>query len=95
MSKYYSGDVGTIILLDTGSDLVAASASFVSIKVKKPDATETEWLASIYNNNYLRYIIEAGDLDQNGKYILQAYVESPDWTGRGDSVVFPVQNKFN
>jgi len=94
MSKYYVGDVGTIILLDTKVDLASAGVTFTSIRVKKPDSTEVEWLATVYNNTVLKYIIQDDDLDIAGRYELQAYAESASWSGLGDTVRFDVTSKF-
>lgn len=95
MSKYYVGDIGTIILLDTKVDMSTYGVTYTSIKVKKPDATEVEWLATVYNNSIIKYTIQSGDLDIAGQYNLQAYIESPSWSGRGDTVKFEVLEKFN
>ncbi len=41
-SKPYQFDTGTVILLDVGTDIVGASVA--SIKVRKPDDIEVEWV---------------------------------------------------
>lgn len=84
MSTVFVGDVGTVIKLDTGTDLTSATA--LKIKVKKPNGTEVEWTASQDANNpkVMTYTIQSGDLDQSGTWKLQAYVEFPTWQGRGE-----------
>ena len=81
-AKAFVGDIGTVILLDCGCDISAATIT--SIRVKKPDRTSYDWPAEIYSDNYIKYITVDGDFDQEGTYILQAYIEIPDWKGRGE-----------
>lgn len=91
--KHYVGEVGTIILLDTGEDV--SDASSVAIKVQKPDGTEATWAGEVYQNNYVKHALQAGDLDQEGAYQLQAYVAaSGSYTGRGETVELPVYANF-
>jgi hypothetical protein len=91
-SKYYVGDVGTEIIVDTCSDITTAVT--VSLKVKKPDGTEHTWVGSVYEDTKIRYIVQVGDFDQQGKYRVQAYVEMPGWQGRGDTTYFKVSPSF-
>jgi hypothetical protein len=91
-TKYYVGDIGTEIIVDTCSDI--STATLVSLKVKKPDDTEVEWVGAIYDTTKIRYIVLAGDFDQSGKYRVQSYVEMPGWEGRGDTTYFKVSADF-
>ena len=83
MSTVFVGDVGTVIKLDTGTDL--STATVLKIKVKKPNGTTLEWTATqdASNPKVMTYTIQAGDLDQSGTWKLQAYVEFPSWQGHG------------
>ena len=98
MSKYYVGDVGTEVLVDTGSPIDTATT--MQLFVKKPSGQEVTWTATLGPVNAqgeyttLKYIIKAGDWDESGFYTLQAYVVLPAWTGRGDSVKFKIDVPF-
>jgi hypothetical protein len=83
MSKVYVGDIGTQIILDCGSNITAATG--MAIKVKKPSGDEVEWTGVLDGTNSVKYILEAGDLDEPGTWILQAYVELATWEGLGES----------
>ena len=76
----FVGDVGTILLFDTGEDVTAAT--LLEIKVTKPDGTSTTWNGTASGNN-ISYTITTNDLDQAGEYILQPYAEFLAWSGHG------------
>lgn len=76
----FVGDVGTILLFDTGED--ATAATLLEIKVTKPDSTSVIWTGTPSSNN-ISYTIVTDDLDQSGEYILQPYAEFPTWSGHG------------
>lgn len=90
--KVYINDVGTKIKLYTGQDI--SSATIVKISYKKPNGDTGEWDGSIEEDEYVVYIVQAGDLDQVGIWKLQAYVVLPDWTGRGETVDMEVFDSF-
>lgn len=98
MSKYYVGDIGTEVLVDTGSPIDTATTK--QLLVKKPSGKEVTWEATLGPVNAqgeyttLKYIIQDGDWNEAGYYTLQAYVILPSWTGRGDSVKFKIENPF-
>ena len=91
--KYYVGDVGTEIIVDVCADITAATKT--DLLVEKPDGTIVTWVGGIYETTKIRYVIQAGDLDQAGEYMLQAYVEISGWTGRGNTTTFRVSNNFS
>ena len=91
-TKAYVGDIGTVILLDCGVNV--SSATVQKILVRKPDKTEHEWSGTIEDDNYLKYVIIADDFDQKGDYLLQAYIETPAWQGKGETVKLTVYEKF-
>ncbi len=92
MSKVYKGDVGTVIYLDCGTDISGATTT--KIMVKKPDSTYVEWTGTVDSNTKIKYTIASNDLDQSGKYILQAYVVTSSWTGRGEAVPLMVYDHY-
>jgi hypothetical protein len=91
-SKYYVGDVGTEILIDTGSDI--STATVLKLLVKKPCGSTTEWTGELGPPNTvgvytrIKYVVRQGDWDMAGWWNVQAYVEMPGWKGRGDTVKF-------
>jgi len=90
--KYYVGDVGTEIIVDTCSDITTATVT--DLLVEKPDGTLVTWSGDVYETTKIKYVVQAGDFDQAGEYILQAYVEMPGWQGRGNSTSFRVTVVF-
>ena len=84
MSKVFVGDVGTVIILDTKVNITTATVR--KILAEKPSGQSVEWTASLEGTTAIKYTIQAGDLDQEGIWMIQAYVEMPGWQGRGDSV---------
>jgi hypothetical protein len=92
-SKYYVGDVGTEVLVDVCVDISAAIA--VKLYVLKPGATApVEWAGGVYQLQYIRYVIQAGDLSVAGEYKVQAWVQLPGGTWRGDVATFRVYAPF-
>jgi hypothetical protein len=91
-SRYYVGDIGTIVVVDTCNDITAATVT--NLIVQKPDQTIVTWAGAVFEDTKIRYIIQSGDFDQVGEYRLQSYVESPGWRGRGDTATFRVSNVF-
>jgi len=94
MSKIYQDDVGTVFEVDVGDDL--SSATTTDLKVRKPDGTTTTWTGTKDGvvNSQINYTIVEDDLDQVGEYLLQAYVVTPTWTGRGETAAFVVSSSF-
>tara|TARA_Y100000296_G_scaffold48602_1_gene55671 strand:- start:1185 stop:1499 length:315 start_codon:yes stop_codon:yes gene_type:complete len=75
-TKFIQDDTGKIIDVNVGIDITNAAA--LKLLVKKPDATEVEWVASEQQADpgVLRYTTVAGDLDQEGAYYLHGFVET-------------------
>lgn len=92
VSKYYVGDIGTEIIVDTCVDI--STATVTNLLIRKPDGTSHTWVGVIYNTQYIKYVVVADDFDQTGEYRLQAYVEMPSWQGRGDTARFQVSEQF-
>lgn len=89
---YYVGDIGTQIVVNCGVDI--SSATNTKLKVKKPDETIVEWVATISGTNNLTYTTISGDLDQSGEYKLQALLTQDGWTGHGDVATFDIYDLF-
>lgn len=81
MSEVFVGDVGTEILMDCGVNISTATA--VKIIAKRPGGNKRNWVGTISGTNFIRYVIQAGDLDVAGPWEIQAHVTMPGWTGRG------------
>jgi len=91
MTTIYQNDVDIVFRLDTGIDDLS-TASKIQILVKKPSGVEAEWTATRYGaTSYITYTSIAGDLNEEGDYILQSYVEfGASHPHSGDSVVVTV-----
>lgn len=93
VSKFYVGDVGTELLVDVCVDVTDATA--VRIYVMKPGATtEVQWTAVVYEQHYLRHVCAAGDLSVAGTFKVQAWVQTPSGSWRGDVGTFRVYGPF-
>jgi hypothetical protein len=87
--KYYVGDIGTEILVDTCSDLTGATS--VSIVVEKPNGDIETWSGTVSDTRYISYIVMNGDFDQSGEYWFQARVVFPSWSGSGNMGKFYIR----
>jgi len=71
----YLGDYGLILSVSTEIDLTDAT-SYV-FHVSKPNGVQVDWIPEPEEDlttGILNYIIESGDLDISGSYLLQAEV---------------------
>lgn len=93
MSKVYVGDTGTLIVLDCGQDISAASAR--SIEVKKPDGSVVSWAAVLVGANAMSYTSLLGTFDQAGTWKLQAKVTLPSGVWRGTTADLLVHAAFD
>ena len=92
-AKLYVGDTGTVITLDCGQDVSAASVR--SIEVRKPDGSTASWTASASGTDSLTYTTLAGTLDQAGEWALQALVTLPSGVWRGETALLEVFARFD
>jgi len=95
--KIYLNDVGTQFQIDTGVDIT--TAAITDIIVKKPDASIATWKGTVDKvdpklKNILLYSAGIGDFDQVGTYICQANIVFTNWSGRGETFTFQVNNWF-
>lgn len=88
--RIHLGDIGTLIEVDTCSDISSATA--VSLIVEKPDGTVEEWIGYVYDTTKIRYVTQEGDLDMTGRYYLQAKVVLPSGEVFGDMANFSVSS---
>jgi hypothetical protein len=92
-SKAYVGDIGTEILVDVCVDITESTS--VSLSVLKPGATTpVTWMGGIYQLQYVRYVVQAGDFSVAGEYKLQVRVVMPSGAWRGDMTTFRVYDVF-
>ena len=92
MGKVYVGDEGTVILIDMQEDISTATTTEINVRNSGGDNT---WTATIYDSNYLKYTTITDDLDVDGTYLLQPYLEFPTgWKGKGETVSFEVYEAF-
>ena len=69
MGRTFVNDIGTVILLDTGTALAGASA--VAIAYKKPSGKTGTWTGSVSATTKISYTTVSGDLDEAGIWLLQ------------------------
>lgn len=92
MTKLYVGDTGTVITLDCGQDISAATAR--AIEVRKPDGTTATWAAVASGSNAIAFTTLAGSFDMPGRWKLQARITLPSGVWRGETAVLDVYTPF-
>jgi hypothetical protein len=84
------GDIGTKLVLDVGLDI--SSSTDRKILYMKPSGVTGEWpsnsgsICELNTSTSMYYITESGDIDESGEWTLQAYIETPTWSGHGQRV---------
>ena len=96
MSKVYAGDIGTVILLDTGVTLTGGT---VAIKWQDPAGNTGTWTGTIATsasgaNKGISFTTVAGSIDISGDWLLQAHAVLTSGTWRGETVTMPVYPAF-
>lgn len=89
MTVVFIGDVGTEIILDCGTAITTATTR--SIVARSPRGVKKTWTATAEGSTSIKYTTQAGDLDQEGVWRLQAYVDMPGWSGHGDVTLLTVK----
>lgn len=92
MTKVYIGDAGTVITLDCGTDISAATAR--EIEVRKPDGSTATWAAVASGSNAIAYTTLAGTFDMAGRWRLQAHVTLASGEWLGETAVLDVYTPF-
>lgn len=90
VTTVFVGDTGTEIILDCGTDI--STGTLFRIEARKPNGTKIHWTATLDGTRKIKYAVQAGDLDTAGKWALQAYVELPGWSGRGEIAAMQVSS---
>lgn len=91
-NRIYVDDEGVEITININTDI--STATVHEMRVYK-DGTEVTWDAEIYEESYLRYVTEEGDLDWAGVYFVQGYFEFPlGFKGLARTVNFKVWEKW-
>jgi hypothetical protein len=95
MTTIYRNSIGVRLIVDTKIDL--STASLTALLIKKPSNTVATWNTVIQDatNGIIYYDVLENDLNEEGIYILQSYVESGTSRFYGESVKFHVRNMFD
>jgi len=88
--RIFVGDTGTLISVDTLSDLTGATTAL--IKYIKPSGSRGSWGGTL-NGTRIEYRTQTGDLDEIGDYKIYVYVELPDWSGHGEVDIMTVSEE--
>ena len=91
MTKIYQNDVGIAITVATGITLTGATTT--QLKVKKPSGATATWAAAINGTN-LDYTTVANDLNEAGRYFLQAFVQTGGQTLYGETAEIDIYGAY-
>ena len=72
MNRTYKNNVGLELVFDVGIKDITSSKIFY----QKPDGSTGEWISEQYDTDKIKYVTILNDLDQNGFYILEPYIET-------------------
>lgn len=87
------GTIGCQFVIDWGEDLSLATVK--KLTFQKPDGSTFSKNAIVADNNYLTWTTTAAaDLDMAGAWSVVAYIESPSYTGYGETLYFTVDGIF-
>lgn len=93
MGKIYVGDFGTVLDVDVGEDISAATE--LKIRATKPDGTTiVEWVSGLQGSSTVRYTFADGDLDTAGVWKLQAKVTNASGVWYGETVPLRIYALF-
>lgn len=89
----FVGDVGTKIILSVEETTDISSGTEQVINYRKPNCETGTWTATIEDNT-LYYITQEGDIDQQGTWKLQGFVNLGAWEGCTTIANMSVFNKL-
>lgn len=89
----HQGDVGTLLKIDTQTDL--SEMTTLRILFKRPDQTTGSWTAFLVEPTIMGYVFVSGDLNQIGIWSVQPFAESTDKVGYGEVVNFTVEKNLS
>lgn len=84
----FLGDVGTLILIDVGTDV--STATDRKVKYLKPNGVRGEWDGVLSGTNFITYTTIAGDLDSIGEWRVQVKIVMPTGSWHGEIARFTV-----
>jgi len=87
----FQDDLGTVLTVDTGVALAAATT--LELHIRQPDGTKVERTCG-YSTNSLTYTSVAADWAQIGTYRLCAYVEFSGTKHTGTAFEIVVKKKY-
>ena len=90
--KTYVGDTGTVLILDCGQNISAASNR--RIRASKPDGTTVIWNAVASGSNSIGYVSVSDTFDQAGYWMMQAIVTLPTGMWHGTTSRLRVYSPF-
>ena len=91
MASAQVGDIGTALVIDLSEDISGAAST--KIVARKPDHTTVIWSSTAVSETVV-YVIEDGDLDQHGDWLLQAYVDLTTWEGYSTTAILVVGERL-
>lgn len=92
MNKVFVGDTGTLIILNCGQDVSAATSR--TIEVRKPNGSVVSWSAQLSGLDSLSYLSTVNTFTMPGRWRLQAKVTMPNGVWLGETVILDVFPAF-
>ena len=77
------GDIGTLISIDVGEDVSAATAA--EIRYRKPSGASGSWPATVTGQT-VRRVTASDDINEKGLWHFQAFVNLGSWVGSSSIV---------
>ena len=76
----FIGDIGTKLQFDIGIDSSLVTKAHVN--AKNPSGVTKAWVATpIPQTTKIEYVLQSGDIDVEGNWMLQLHVTTADWSG--------------
>jgi len=90
----HKGDIGTPIQYDTHEDI--SDATVLLLKYTKSDGTTTgQWTGTLSGTRIIEYkTAAAADVDQDGTWEFQGYIETPSGKWHTDKKTFVVEDNI-